>query len=188
MTMTDDNITDDDKNLFRECMRNVTPLKQTNSKQPPVRKVPPIPAQPRASISTQPTNPHPYLSNHYTEEVYPNTILSYHITGIPKKRLIELKNGEIRWQGRLDLHGNTIPQAQDKLCQFITQQYQLGHRCVLMIHGKGSPTGEAPILKNQVNHWLKQLPEVLAFHSALPRDGGSGALYVLLRRVSEPRL
>ncbi len=180
--MTDNDITDDDKNLFRESMRHVTPLKNANKKHQPAHQAPTVPKKPRTSIQPKPTNTHYYLSNLYTEEVGPNTTLSYHITGIPKKRLIELKNGEIRWQGRLDLHGNTIPQAQDKLCQFITQQHQLGHRCVLIIHGKGSPTGDAPILKNCVNHWLKQLPQILAFHSALPRDGSSGALYALLRR------
>lgn len=182
--MADNDITDDDKNLFRESMRHVTPLKHTHKKHQAERPLPTIPKKPRASIQPNPVNTHYYLSNLYTEEVGPNTTLAYHITGIPKKRLIELKNGEIRWQGRLDLHGNTIQQAQDKLCQFISQQHKLGHRCVLLIHGKGSPTGDAPILKNHVNHWLKQLPQILAFHSALPRDGGCGALYVLLRRTT----
>lgn len=182
--MTDNDITDDDKKLFRESMRHVTPLKQTNKKHSPTHLPPTIPKKPRASIQPKSVSPHYYLSSLYTEEVGPNTTLSYHITGIPKKRLIELKNGDIRWQGRLDLHGNTIQQAQDKLCEFVTHQYHLGHRCILVIHGKGSPTGEAPILKNCVNHWLKQLPQILAFHSALPRDGGCGAVYVLLRRTT----
>lgn len=170
---------EDDKKLFRDAMRSVTPLK-TRALHQPTRsdKTPPL-------IHKKPYEPvieHRYLSNHYTDEVGSESILTYAASGIPKKQLIKLKRGEIRWQARIDLHGQTISQAQTRLCQFITQQYDLGNRCVLVIHGKGGSTGEAPILKNHTNHWLKQLPEVLAFHSALPRDGGAGALYVLLKQ------
>ena len=50
------------------------------------------------------------------------------------------------------------------------------------MHGKGLRSGPAgPVLKNSVQHWLSQWDEVLAFVSAQPRDGGSGALYVLLK-------
>lgn len=181
LTMTKYDPSDDDKKLFRESMRSVTPLKQKNSKVKPEKHIaiPPI-HPPKSPI----LNPEVYfLSSHYTEVVGPETILSYSISSLPKKRLLQLKRGEIRPEGRLDLHGNTIVQAQDKLCQFITHQCEIHHRCVLIIHGKGSPTGEAPVLKNHVNHWLKQLPQILAFHSALPRDGGSGALYVLLYKL-----
>ena len=181
--MTDNDLTDDDKHLFRDSMRHVTPLKHANKKHQHAPQRPPLPQKKQPSMQPQTTTTPDYLSNFYTDEVGPNTELSYHITGIPKKRLVELKKGDVRWQGRLDLHGNTISQAQDKLCQFINHQHQLGHRCVLIIHGKGSPTGEPPILKNHVNHWLKQLPQILAFQSALPRDGGNGALYALLRRA-----
>lgn len=183
--MTDNDITDDDKNLFRNSMRDVTPLKQTQKDRHYPQKEKPVSTKPRQRLPEAPVATSIHLSNYYTEEVGPNSILSYHIPGIPKKRLIELKNGLIRWEGRLDLHGQTLSQAQDKLCQFMAQQQSLGHRCVLIIHGKGSPTGDAPVLKNHAYHWLKQLPHVIAMHSALPRDGGSGALYVLLKRGRE---
>lgn len=170
---------DDDKKLFHDAMRTVIPLKG-NTKHHPTRpdKTPPAHHKKQLEITTQ----HYYLSNYYTDEVSSESTLTFAAPGIPKKRLIELRKGEIRWQARIDLHGQTIPQAQARLCQFITQQYHLGNRCVLIIHGKGGATGEAPILKNHTNHWLKQFPEILAFHSALPRDGGNGALYVLLKR------
>lgn len=170
---------EDDKKLFRDAMRSVTPLKNRTQHQPSRPDKTPSPIHKK---QYEPIIRHYDLSNHYTEEVGSESTLTYATSGIPKKRLLELKKGEIHWQARIDLHGQTIAQAQDRLCQFITQQYHLGNRCILIIHGKGGATGEAPILKNHTNHWLKQLPEVLAFHSALPRDGGAGALYVLLKR------
>ena len=55
-------------------------------------------------------------------------------------------------------------------------------RCVRIIHGKGSRSEEGqPVLKHKVNYWLRCRDEVLAFTSATGRDGGTGALYVLLR-------
>lgn len=170
-------ISDDDKKLFRDNMRSVTPLK--HKKIHPREQIT-MSVHPRKQEVLEPSMTTRYLSNYYTEEVGAETMVSYNVPGIPKKRLGELKRGEIRWQARLDLHGLTIPQAQDKLCQFVINKYHLKNRCVLIIHGKGGAAGEAPILKNHTVHWLKQLPEVLAFHSALPRDGGNGALYLLL--------
>jgi DNA-nicking Smr family endonuclease len=179
--MADDDITNEDKHLFREAMKTVTPLKMTaklprHKTKPPPQKRPVIGNQPPIQL-------HYALSSHCTEEVGSNTILSFCVPGLSKKRLLALKRGEIPWEARLDMHGLVLDQAQGQLCDFIQRQYTLGQRCLLVIHGKGSPNGLAPVLKNHVNHWLKQLPQVLAFHSALPKDGGAGALYVLLRRI-----
>ena len=122
------------------------------------------------------------LSNYNQDAVNSDSIIVYSKSSIPHKQLIKLKNGQIPWQARLDLHGLNEESAKDALCEFIIKQLNHGNRCLLIIHGKGSKHGEAPILKNLVNRWLRQLPEILAFHSALGRDGGSGAVYVLLKR------
>lgn len=179
LKMPNNKLTDEDKALFRKMMETVRPLKQskklpfteTKSEKPQIRTTP--------IISPSPSY---YLSDHYSDEVASDSILSYSKSSIPHKRLSQLKTGKIPWQGRLDLHGLNSDVARDALCQFIDKQYNLGNRCVLIIHGKGGRHGEAPVLKNLVNHWLQQLPQILAFHSALPREGGSGAVYVLLQR------
>lgn len=178
--MPNNDPSEDDKKLFRDNMRGVTPLNQKTKRAESPSIKPKVVV--RAQEYQQPIPEPIYLSNYYTQEVGSDSILSYHIPGLHKKRQLELKRGEIRWEGRLDLHGHTLSQTQDRLLHFINQQTHAGRRCVLIIHGKGSPTGEPPVLKNHVNHWLKQIPQVLAFHSALPRDGGSGAVYVLLSR------
>lgn len=108
--------------------------------------------------------------------------MSYSQPGLSNQRLKELKNGQIPWERRLDLHGLKSETARDALCQFIQTQAEHDKRCLLIIHGKGGQQGEPPIIKNLVNRWLPQMDEVLAFHSALPKDGGTGAVYVLLKR------
>ena len=122
------------------------------------------------------------LSHQYTETVGPETRLAYGQERLPKKRWVQLCSGHIPWQGRLDLHGMTPDTASQALTAFLEHHQAEEHRCVLIIHGKGGRHHESPLLKNHVAHWLKQLPHTLAFHSAQPRHGGTGALYVLLRR------
>ncbi|KTC86018.1 MULTISPECIES: Smr/MutS family protein [Legionella] len=178
--MSDDSLSDEDKALFRKMMSGVKPLQKTNKIQlstpPKVTKIHKRESIPRQDIPTI------YLSDYYTNEVQAQTILSYSSHSIPSKRLRELKMGLIPWEARLDLHGQKTEAARESLIKFITQQTNLAHRSLLIIHGKGSRQGETPVLKNLVNHWLPQFSQVLAFHSALARDGGEGALYVLLKR------
>ncbi len=180
MIMSDNILSDEEKALFRRLMQEVTPLGQ--SKKLTLRTSPPSGklSQKIAPQNTPATQYH--LSNNYHNTVSADSILSFCKQSIPQRRLRQLKSGQIPWQARLDLHGLRPDAARESLCQFIEQQSHLAHRCLLIIHGKGSRHGEAPILKNHVNHWLQQLPQILAFHSALARDGGSGALYVLLQR------
>ena len=179
--MSDDILSDEDKALFRRLMHEVTPLGQR--KKSTLRTLPRSEKPSQKTISNDAPTIQYNLSNYYHDTVNTDSILSYYKKSIPKRRLTELKGGHIPWQARLDLHGLRPDAAQESLCRFIEQQGRLANRCLLVIHGKGSLRGEPPILKNHVNHWLQQLPQVLAFHSALPRDGGSGALYVLLQRL-----
>ena len=88
--------------------------------------------------------------------------------------------GEIPIESRLDLHGMTAARAQNQLTQFIESSAYKGCRCVLVITGKG-----LGVLHGHVPNWLKTQPlssHILALAEARPKDGGSGALYVLLRR------
>lgn len=179
--MPNDDAPDDDKNIFRESMRGVTPLKKQNKVTLVHERTATIPPL-RSKIQFEPIQTCVALSNNYSEEVGAESVLSYSLPNLPKKNLLDLRKGHFQKHCRLDLHGLTTSQAHDKLYQFIIRQVEAGHRYALIIHGKGSPKGEAPVLKNHVNHWLKQLPQVLAFHSAIARDGGNGALYVWLKQ------
>ena len=112
-----------------------------------------------------------------------NDILSYQGNGVQNRIMRQLKTGKIAVEKRLDLHGQTIEQAHQSLMQFIHQCQQQRKYYVLIIHGRGyRSAGGVPVLKQNVDYWLKQHNSVLAFHSASPADGGKGAVYVLLRK------
>ena len=116
-------------------------------------------------------------------EIGANDELRYQGNGVQKRILRQLKKGKIKLQDRLDLHGQTIEQAHKSLMHFIHQCQQQRKYCVLIIHGQGyRSAGGVPVLKQNVSHWLQQHNSVLAYHSALPADGGKGAVYVLLRK------
>lgn len=178
-----------DKDIFRQAVNDVTPLRPSkkHTSRPPhvprIHKSKPHHKNTDEARTTHTTNPthvlsHPWDASH----IHAETSLSYGEHQLQRQQFRDLKQGKIRCEAQLDLHGFRIEPAADALVQFITRAHRQNQRCVRVIHGKGGRYGEAPVLKNHVNHWLKQLPEVLAFHSACARDGGSGALYVLLKR------
>ncbi|MEX2479605.1 MAG: Smr/MutS family protein [Gammaproteobacteria bacterium] len=106
----------------------------------------------------------------------------YHRPGVQHSLLRKLRRGQFALEGELDLHGLTVVQARQRLADFLALTCGQRQRCVRVIHGKGfSSPGMRPVLKPQVRHWLRQDDRVLAYTTAAANDGGSGALYVLLR-------
>lgn len=103
-------------------------------------------------------------------------------TGIPSRVLHSLKRGHLPIEARIDLHGLTGDEFLEKMVVFLERCVQQGIRSVLVVHGKGGSLPiKPPILKNLASLWLREQPEVLAYYSAKPKDGGTGALYVLLK-------
>jgi DNA-nicking Smr family endonuclease len=106
--------------------------------------------------------------------------------GIQHTLFRRLRRGQYAVEAELDLHGLTVAEAREALAQFLHDTQLTGRRCVRIVHGKGHGSrGRQPILKGKVNHWLRQTDAVLAFCSTRPVDGGTGAVYVLLKRASE---
>ncbi len=108
------------------------------------------------------------------------------VPGFDPQVMKRLRTGGFRIQGTLDFHGLTRDKAQAALEPFITSARREGHRCVLVITGKGlNSEDQIPVLRTSVQQWLTRgriARHVLAFCSAQAGDGGAGALYVLLRR------
>lgn len=98
----------------------------------------------------------------------------------------KLRGGDFTTQAQLDLHGLTREEAKPALEAFIQRSRISGHRCVLVVTGRGLHSkDQIPVLKEGVQQWLTRgrvAKQVLGFCSAKPKDGGSGAIYVLLRR------
>lgn len=108
------------------------------------------------------------------------------LSGVDKRTAKRLKQGKIRIEARMDLHGKTQAQAHAALGSFIRLSYESGRRCVLVITGKGSvASGEGGILRQMTPRWLNEprlRTHIIAISQAQQKDGGSGALYVLLKR------
>jgi DNA-nicking Smr family endonuclease len=98
--------------------------------------------------------------------------------------LKKLRQGKLAIDNSIDLHVMTVDEARSYLLDFLGECEVDGSRVILIVHGKGySSPGAKPIIKPMVNRWLREVTNVLAFHSAQPVDGGTGAVYVLLRRI-----
>ena len=114
-----------------------------------------------------------------------------YVKSINTRTFRRFKNGELSIEAHLDLHGLNSDQARQELLHFMREQYHQGKTCVLLIPGRGknSPMGEG-VLRNEIQVWLTMEPLkriVLAFCSALPRHGGTGALYVLMRNKKKTK-
>jgi DNA-nicking Smr family endonuclease len=109
-------------------------------------------------------------------------VLSFARAGVRTQVVRRLRRGQIRIEDELDLHGLRQMAAREQLADFLAQSRDAGRRCVRIVHGKGYRSGtRGPILKTAVDLWLRRHHDVLAFTSARAMDGGTGALYVLLR-------
>jgi len=105
---------------------------------------------------------------------------------IPPRQFTDLRMGRIPHETRIDLHGLDRTQARHALRKSFGLATAQGQTCVLVIHGKGRGSATADVtLKSALPGWLRSPPLdawVRGFAPALPRDGGDGATYVLLRR------
>lgn len=114
------------------------------------------------------------------------TIIDFARSGVQPNTLKKLRQGKLPLESELDLHGMTVEQARAALDRFLLECLEFGYRCICIVHGKGySSPGNRAVIKPMLNRWLREAGEVLAFHSALPKHGGSGAVYVLLKRLRE---
>lgn len=175
-----------DEALFREAMSGVAPLpaksrdKTSHEDHKSINK----PAAKKLVYPDESFEEIDPLSDELeVEETDTEEILSFCRTGIQKGIFRKLRSGQYRISDELDLHGATIKQAKRILVYFLQETPQFESCCVRIIHGKGHRSGNnKAVLKSHVNHWLSEHERVLAFHSAKPKDGGAGAVYVLLKR------
>lgn len=127
-----------------------------------------------------------YSDMYETESVGNEDYLEYRGDGIQHRTFSKLRTGKVHIEAELDLHGFTITHAESALHDFIEECQLQRIRCVRVIHGKGwTSKDNKPVIKSKINTWLRQNPLVLAFCSATIQDGGTGAVYVLLKRISE---
>lgn len=170
----------EDDDLFQRLMSDVTPLKA----EPRITPSKARPAPRRRAADEAITNTTGFSERDHARSVDPEESLFFARGGLQHRLLRQLKRGELRPEARLDLHGLSIAEAGDQLSAFLAEAGEAGLRHLCIIHGKGHRSVDGrPALKTQINQWLRDAPSVLAFSSARPRDGGMGALYVLLKKA-----
>ncbi len=178
----------DDSDLFREFIGDVEPLKQAMTKQKTQQKAPVSNDTPglierrRAAQALDEKTGNYLAREEFITPVKPWDLLSFKRDGVQHGVFRQLKQGKYSIDATIDLHGRTVQQARQEIFQFLRDCIDRNIRCAMITHGKGQYREPPALLKSCVNHWLKQMDEVLAFHSALPGHGGSGSSYVLLRK------
>ncbi|RDS83934.1 SMR domain protein [Dyella monticola] len=172
-------VNDEDSRLFREAIGEVRQLDP----------VAPPPASPKPE-------PHPYMLE-ADEAAVPGELLeiafdpallevgeelSYLREGYPPKLLRQLKRGQFSVQDDIDLHQMNAAAAQATIAEFLVDASRRGLRCVRIVHGKGLRSKAAgPVLKMLTDRLLRRRNDVIAFASARPAQGGTGAVVVLLK-------
>lgn len=113
------------------------------------------------------------------------------VVGFDARILKRLRRGEFAYQAMIDLHGMSAAAARVEVERFVLRAVAQGQRVVLIVHGRGRNSKDnVPVLKERLKSWLARGRigrATLAFTSARPADGGTGALYVLLRRRRGPK-
>jgi len=176
-----------EEELFMSAMQGVKQMESESGRQvTPENK----PAQQQASLDPEERakkDLQSFLRGDVEFELeYTEDYMYGYVRGLDIKTFQQLKAGSLNIAAHLDLHGMTSDQAQENLLFFIRESYMQGHRCVLIVTGRGhnSPGGQS-ILRQETEGWLTRDPVkrvVLAFCTAQPKDGGAGAIYVLLRK------
>ncbi len=139
----------------------------------------------RARASTAPAADNITLGS--LDEVTPTAAearLEFQRPGLQLRQWQKLRQGKLPCGLGIDLHGLTRADALRATEQMIRRARTENVNCILLVHGKGYGSGATALtLKAEINHWLRRHEQVLAFCSALPADGGAGAMYVLIKRT-----
>ncbi len=185
---------DDDERLWAALSKTVKPLKRRQP--PPIsadggtsapRKTPEAGARPKKNTAAVPRPryvpppPPPPVAQ------APSVLGHGDAPGVDKRTAAKLRRGLMPIEATLDLHGQTRETARTRLTAFITGHHAAGRRCLLVVTGKGLKEDWTPgVIRSAVPEWLNEpplRPLVLSFATAQPHHGGSGAIYVLLKRA-----
>jgi DNA-nicking Smr family endonuclease len=183
-------LTEDEAALWADVMRDTEALDPAARRRSADAPVPPVvvPAA-DAAAPREPTKPDaPAPRRNAPTPPAPGT-------GTDRRTQVRLRRGQVEIDARIDLHGRTQQQARTALETFLASSAARGHRCVLVITGKGAPRAaedagfmpdrERGVLREQVPRWLALAPlaqHVVTWQPAARQHGGGGALYILVRR------
>ena len=170
---------DDDRDLFRRMFGDVKRVRSD--------KAEPVRPRPRPSARFRRLDEAQGMEESLSGAMDPHELetgeeLLFRRPHVRPGDLRRLRRGHIPVADEIDLHGLTADEAHSALAEFLIGAVAGRTRCVRVIHGKGLRSGPGgPVIKRRIGRWLRRRDEVLAFCSARSVDGGTGAVYVLLK-------
>ncbi|MBW2709106.1 MAG: Smr/MutS family protein [Deltaproteobacteria bacterium] len=179
----------DDERLFVAAMTGVSPISRGN------RRITKTPDKDSLRPAHAPKNEELEVMAHLSDLIsgtaemditFSDEYMEGCVRGLDPRLMQQLKDGFFPIQDHVDLHRLTQEAAEVRIRDFLMQSHGRGLRCVLIVHGKGlNSENHTPVLKKKMPVWLSRGPVrkiILAFSTARPYDGGTGAIYVLLKR------
>ncbi len=180
----------DDERFFLEAMNDVSPITKGN------KRVMKVPDKDSLRPAHAPKNEDLEVMAHLSDLIsgasemditFSDEYMEGCVKGLDARLMQKLKDGLFPIQEFVDLHRLTQEAAEFRIRDFLLNSHARGLRCVLIVHGKGlNSENHVPVLKKRVPLWLSRGPVrkiILAFATAKPYDGGTGATYVLLKRT-----
>ncbi|MBY6197667.1 DNA endonuclease SmrA [Vibrio hangzhouensis] len=179
---------DDELNLFQQMMGDVKPLQNDTVELKKSHQVSDAQlAKREAALWLSEQDPE-YLSIDYAPMVKPDDIIEFKRDGVQEGVYRKLRLGKYPLQAKLDLHRKTLKEARDEVVKFLQQCMRMDIRTVIIVHGRGERSNPPAMMKSFLAHWLTQIKDVQCVHSAQRFHGGSGAVYVMLRKSQEKKL
>ena len=175
-----------ESSVFQEAMDGVAPLKEGERKAVPRPRAQPTAGQLRrrrdAVAKSSEENDRNQLTLGEIERVNPIDVLAWKKDGVQPRVFRRLVQGKYPIEATLDLHQRTLKEARDDVFRFISSSSRNGFRSVVIAHGRGDRGDDPAMLKSYEAQWLVQLTDVIGYHSAPRRNGGTGATFVLIRK------
>jgi len=181
--ITNNNISEEERQSFLDEMSGVRPLVSEKRIETVKSKPTPKPLQAKEFSETEEHANDNMMSDPVSlRDAAVDDVLFFARAGIQQKVQKKLRRGELPIEEELDLHGYTVNEAKIAIQDFLYECKRQHIRYIRIIHGKGYRSElKIPVLKTHVAYWLPQLSDVLAFSSARANDGGTGAIYVILK-------
>ena len=173
-------ISEEDRQLFAEA---VGPIRSLRTQRDELQRVRPLPEPTQALLDEARVSEELMSSLIDPASIEIGEEISYLKDGVAPRVLRDLKRGRFSIRDEIDLHQMTLAIAREAMKEFLEYNRRADRLCVKIIHGKGLRSRAAgPVLKRMVDSTLRKRGDVIAFASAKPAEGGTGATLVLLKQ------
>ncbi|MCG9555593.1 DNA endonuclease SmrA [Vibrio sp. Isolate31] len=179
---------DDNLDLFQQMMGDVKRIDHDTAEHQKVHRVTESQLAKREAAMWLSDDEKDYLSLDYSPMVKPDDVIAYKKDGVQEGVYKKLRLGKYPIQAKLDLHRKTLKDARNEVLSFLRQCLRMDVRTVIVVHGKGERSNPPAMMKSYVTNWLTQINDVQCVHSAQQFHGGTGAVYVMLRKSNEKKL